>query len=258
MENELTLNWTSFEGALARRAATSTRDHLALAVEQMRGIMREVVKVTPPGHDAIAGGTQKAMQHGQAKAAADVRSLYGTPAAAYERIKQVDTQAALSFAWLNTHGQPDKASQIFKTKTGQWFGPFDGGKLHHQNARRLKGKAQRSRRGQPIIYISNPEELEAYVSEVQGKVMNLTAGWKQAFAKLGISLPQFVTKHDAPGSMHVEISDTRIRFIAADEVVYAAATGLQRRIQFAINRQTGKMNRQWEDYTKKLNAKAGL
>lgn len=255
MENELTLNWTSFEGALARRAATSTRDHLALAVEQMRGIMREVVKVTPPGYKGFPGGTKEAQQHGQAKAAADVRSLYGTPNAAFDRIKAVDTQAADSFWWMRKHQKEEEARQLFREKTGEWYGPFDGGKIHGTHYRR--GKLSR-RRGRPIIYISNPEELEAYVSEVQGKVMNLTAGWKQAFAKLGISLPQFVTKHDAPGSMHVEISDTRIRFIAADEVVYAAATGLQRRIQFAINRQTGKMNRQWEDYTKRLNAKAGL
>ncbi len=250
------LDWSNFEGALARRASTSKRDHLAIAAEQMKGIMRTVLEVTPPGHEGLPGGTRAAMQHGQAKVAADIHALYGGPGDAYDVIKAKGSAKASAFWFLHSKGDEAEAAKVFKAATGDWYGPFDDGKIHGTH---FKRGSVRKRKGRPIIYVQDTKALADYVKQQQQHVMFLSAGWKEAFAKLGISLPQFVTKHgSAPSQMVIEISDARIRLVATNAVSYGAATDLQRRIQHAIDRQTGKMSRQWEAYVAQLNHKAGL
>ena len=248
-------NWTEFETAFARRKATSKRHHLALATEQMRGLMREVVVITPPGHEGLAGGTKEAMEHGQAKTAADVRAIYGTAGDAYDLLKQSGKGREDAFYSLYNHGDITRAAEILRVDTGAWFGPFDGGVQHRRLFVNGRVKRLRSRK---VIYISDPKEVEDYVKQQQGCVMYLTAGWAEAFAKLGIPLQKFITKRKAPGSMLIEISEDRFRFLATDAVSYSAATDLQRRIQTAIDRQTGSMARQWEKYVDQLNKQAGL
>lgn len=255
MAGELNMRWDAFETALARRAATSSRDFLALGVEQMRGLIREVVKITPPGHEGLPGGTREAMMHGRSFVAADINTLYGTAGDAYDQIKKTDPKRADAFWFMHQQGKEDDAALVMKSATGDWYGPFDDGKIHRTHYKR--GRLSQ-RRGRHIIYVSDAKALADYVKEKQDHVMYLTAGWKEAFGKLGISLPQFVGRHSAPGNMVIEVSDRRIRLVATNAVPYGPATDLQRRIQFAIDAQTGKMQRQWDEYMKKLNAKAGL
>ena len=251
MPDELTADWSQFERAFERRRATSKKGALELGIEQLKGIMREVIKVTQPGHDGLEGGTRVAMQHGQAKVMSDIRSLYGTPGDAYDLIKQSDPTHDGGFWKLYKTGQMDRAAEILKATTGKWFGSFDGGQLHQRNRR--NGTVKRSK-GRPIIFVSNPKELDAYIKEKQDHVMYLSAGWKAACQQLHITLPGFISKHDAPGHIAIEVSDARIRLVASNEVSYSLAIGLQRRIQYAIDAQTGKMDRQWKAFLAKLNA----
>lgn len=257
MAEDIKLNWSEWDTAFARRTATSKRSVLELATEQMRGIMRHSLLVTPPGHDGVPGGTREADAHGRAKVMGDIFDLYGTAGDAFALIKRQDIGLAKSFWRDHQRGDEAAAAETFKRVTGQWYGPWDGGRLHKTHFTR--GRTAKRRDGRKIIFVSDARALTDYVRDQQDKVMTLTAGWKKAFADLGIPLPQWIAQHNAPvDNLIVEVSDERIRIQAGNSVTYADATDLQRRLQFAIDAQKGAMDRQWEDYQAKLNREAGL
>ncbi len=258
MGEDIKLIWTEWDTAFARRSATSQRSVLELATEQMRKIMRGALLVTPPGHDGVPGGTREAEAHGQAKVMGDILDLYGTAGDAFNLIKQQgDIGLARSFWWDHKHGNEHEAAETFKLVTGQWYGPWDGGRLHKTHFKH--GRTAKRRDGRKIIFVSDARALTDYVREQQDKVMFLTAGWKKAFADLGIPLPQWIARHNAPvDNLIVEVTTERIRIQAGNSVTYAEATDLQRRLQFGVDASKESMDRQWEDWQVKLNREAGL
>jgi hypothetical protein len=248
MSEEIKMDWTAFNAALVRRVATSSRDGIMILAEQARGIIREGVAVTPPGHPGVPGGTRAAQQHGEAKVAADLAKLYGTPGTAFALIRDRDVHQAAAFWQLHKHGNATAAKQIVQQQIGGTYGPFDGGRLHDTQfvGGRVKGSKRR-----PVLYVSNPEELKAFAARQSGRVHYLASGWNEIAAKLGISLPQMITRHTGPGHAVIEISETRLRIVATNDVAYASDTGLERRLQFAIDRQASKMEAQWQNFATK-------
>lgn len=247
------MRWEGFNAALERRAATSTRELLPLIIEQARGLHREVIKITPPGHAGVAGGTRAALDHGKAKVAGDIAKLYGSPNAAFDAIAQKSEPAARAFWALKTR-DPAAARDIVYEQLHTSLIDWDDGALHKRN---FKGGRVRGNKSKPIVFVTNSKALRAFVAEQQEHVMFLTAGWREIMNKLGLSLPGFID-HDAPSAATIEVTATRLRIIASNDVLYGAATDLQRRIQFAIDRQTASMERQWDEYVKQLNQKSGL
>lgn len=252
---EIKHDWSDLNDAAARRIATSPRTGLEVLSEIGRGIIRRVIDVTPPGHEGVKGGTREAQAHGEAKVAGDIRKLYGGPGDAYDALRSVSPGSASAFWFLRNHGDAVAAKQIVNDKLGMWYGPFDGGKIHEQN---FRNGGVRGRRGKPVIYVDDDNALNSFIQEKQGHVHYLVAGWAETAARLGIRLPQLVTKHNAPGMVLVNVSETRIQIIATNAVGYASDTGLQRRVQWAIDGQTDAINRQWEHWQKKINAQSGL
>lgn len=246
MSEEIVMRWGSLYAAFERRLATGTRDALPVMVEVARGIVRKIIEVTPPGHDSVKGATREALEHGQARVAGDIRRLYGTPSDAYEAIRGKSPAAASAF-WHLRKRDRQAAAQLAREQLGVWYGPFDGGAIHSSHF--VRGRIRdRQRKNAPVIYVDDERELEAYIKEQQGHVMFLTAGWKEACAKLGISLPGFVSKNSAPSHAVIEVTSDRLRIVASNDVEYASDADLQRRVQFAIDSQTASMQRQWEDY----------
>jgi hypothetical protein len=254
MSEEIKMDWSRFETALQRRLATSSRDHLLVLSDQARGILRKVVEITPPGTKGVNGLSRAARAMGQAAVERDIRSLYGTASGAYDTIRQRDEAAAAAF-WANHKaGDTTAASAILRAKTGTGLHKFDGGTLHkrHQNRR---GRVRSKR---VIFYVDDERDLDAYIKGKQKRVNFLQAGWKAAFAKLGLPLPVNVSGHEAPSTAVIEVTATRLRILAVNAVNYASNTDLERRIQWAINGQAGSMERQMEKYMENLNRRAGL
>jgi len=246
---EIKMNWDTFNGNLANRIATSKRDGLAVLAEQAKGIIKIVIEETPPGHKGVPGGTKEADDHGRAKVAGDIAKLYGAPSAAFDAIRAAHgTTEARAFWELHSHGDQAGAQRVVQAAVGGYYGPFDGGKMHDQQFTRGSVKGSKKR---PVLYVSNPGELEAFIARQQDRVHFLTAGWKEIAAKLGISLPSMVTRHDAPGVAVIEMTADRLRIVATNAVSYASNTDLERRIQSAIDRQSDSMQRQWETYQHK-------
>lgn len=249
-------DWSEFERALTRRAATSAKDYRAVMVEQARALLRAILRLTPPGHGGMDGTSRKAQEHGQARVAGDVGRIYGTPAGAFALLEQSDPETAAAFWRAHDEGETALAAKIVRANLGAGYGPWDGGTVHKRN---WKPGGLRARRDKvPVYFVSQPDAVAAFVKEKQGNVMFLSAGWEDAAEKLGVSLPQFIGKHDAPGAGRVDVTADRITITLGNDVAYGPAASLQRRVQEAIDQTTGGMVRQWDQWQEKLNKSAGL
>ncbi|MCB1089046.1 MAG: hypothetical protein KDM63_18570 [Verrucomicrobiae bacterium] len=71
MSTELRVDTREFMASAARLLATSKRDHLVVMREQAKGVIREVIALTPPGRP----GATKARGRGTAKVKADILKL---------------------------------------------------------------------------------------------------------------------------------------------------------------------------------------
>lgn len=71
MSTELRIDTREFMATAARFLATSKRDHLVVMREQAKGVIREIVLLTPPGRP----GATKARSRGTAKVKADILKL---------------------------------------------------------------------------------------------------------------------------------------------------------------------------------------
>lgn len=252
MGHEVTVQWDRFNAVLDRRIATSSREAVVIAAEQMRGIHRQLIKITPPGHSVngsgVEGGTIEAREHGRAKVAGDIAKVYGTASSAYDAIYEKSPAQARAFYALRTRG-PLAAADIVRAQLNTWYGPFDGGALHQRN---FRGGSVKGKKSKPILYIQHSDKaaLDAYIKQQQGHVMYLTSGWNAIMTKLGIPLPAFAAL-GGPGEAIIEVSTNRVHTLASNDVKYAS--NAITRVQWAIDRQADAMQRQWDDWNAKRN-----
>jgi hypothetical protein len=249
---EVKLDWSDFERKLARRMSTATRSIYEVAAEQFKGIIKGVVGITPPMHDQGIGDgmttVPQARAAGRTKVASDIAKLYGTPSEAAELIKdQAGPDQVKEFWALYKHQKFSQASEmLLPYASGAGLYAFDGGAVH----RRFRNKRGSVNSRRKIYFVQDPDELRAYVAKKQENVFWLASGWKDICAKMGISLPAAISKHHAPGVGTIELTEDRIRFFAANDVGYGRAVDLERRVQFAVDAQSSKMQRQWETFMK--------
>jgi hypothetical protein len=89
MNTELRIDTREFMATAARFLAASKRDHLVVMREQAKGVIREVIALTPPGRPGQSGG---ARSRGAAKVKADILKLVkGT--SAESRVQRRDIAA---------------------------------------------------------------------------------------------------------------------------------------------------------------------
>jgi hypothetical protein len=253
MSDGLTVYTEAFDSAFARMLATSKRDIQVVAEEQMRGVIRGVIGITPPAHIVKASETAwsvvqggEAKSHGMSLVSSDIRSIYGLPRDAYNDIRAKDADQAAAFWRYHKRHETDAASAIARKVLGKGLYQFDGGKAH-QNLKR--GRA-RGRAKSFIFYIDSKAPLDAYVREIQARVGWLAAGWNEAAAKLGVKPQQWIWRHAAPGSARVEVNDNGIKITATNAVNYASVSDLERRVQYALDEQAAAMNRRVDDFMK--------
>lgn len=259
----LKLNTAAFDAAVIRFAMTSRKTAAEVLKDQARLLFVEVAKITPPYGGGASTG-RKAEAQGKTAVARDIYSLYGTRSDAYDAIASSNVGAANAF-WrhLGSNNEP-LANEILRDVTGKSLGRFDGGALHKRTAggkRRRTSKANSrtlSNRGH-IFYVSNAEDLAAYVSEQQTNVWWLASGWSDALRTLGAKLPYGVDKQDAPGRLKVEINDQRIVITMVNQVSFGREVrDIERRIDFALNKRVGALDRRWETYINRTAKDAGF
>ena len=88
MTTEIQVDTRAFMATAARFLATSKRDHLVVMREQAKGVIKEVIALTPPGRPGMSGGRAR----GAAKVKADILKLVkGTTVDA--RVQRTDIAA---------------------------------------------------------------------------------------------------------------------------------------------------------------------
>lgn len=260
-EQECRFNWKTFEDRIVRRIVTASQPVEVIATKQFKGIIRTLVKTTPPMHEKTTredgveislGITnfREGLAAGKAKIESDIRSLYGEPDDAFARVEQeAGKSKARNFYALYKHGKTAQASDLLRPFTrGAGLYAFDGGEVHRRY--RNKRGVVRYRSKAPVFYVASPRDLADYIREKQSHIFFLASGWKEICAKLGIALPKLIADHNGPGTGVVEITDDRLYFRATNDVSYASAVELERRIQAAIDAQADRMEREWDEFIK--------
>lgn len=259
----LTLNTAAFDAAVIRFAITSKKAASEVMKDQARLLFVEVAKITPPyGGKATTG--RRAEEQGRTAVARDIYGIYGTRSDAYEVIAQSNVPAANAF-WHHL-GQNNEAlaNSILRDVTGKSLGKFDGGTLHKRTSggarRRTRSANARTQSARDFVYfVTNAEALSAYVREKQTHVWWLASGWSDALRALGARTPFGVGTHNAPGDLKVEITDRSISITMTNDVRYGRAVkDIERRINYALNKRVGALDRRWETYINRAAKDAGF
>lgn len=250
MPDGVTVTSSKHEAALQRLLSTSKRTGEEVLRERAKVVFNTVARYTPPAHAGTLG--KQAETHAKAKVASDIYSIYGTPNDAYAAVQAKSPGQADPMWWLLKHGDVRGASDIVRETTGSIIAPFDDGAHHRRNFRR------RSRNFR--FFVSDPKNLKAYVQLEQEQVWWLASGWEPALAALGVrNIPYGITKHGAPGTLKVEVSAQKIVVTMVNNVGYAGEVqGIERRIAWAMDRDTDTMQRMWDNFMQKLSGQTGL
>lgn len=250
MSEGITVTSEKHEAALQRLLSTSKKAAVEVVKQRARIVFKTVAQYTPPAHAGVLG--RAAQTHARAKVASDIYGFYGTPGDAYDAVAEKSPGDAQAFWWLHKHGDTAGASDIVRAATGSILAPFDDGVHHRRNFRRRGNRFR--------FYVSNPKELKAYVQLEQEQVWWLASGWENALTALGVKgIPYGVGKHDAPGTLRVEINDARIAITMVNQVGFASRVkDIRRRIRWAMDQDADTMQRMWDFYMIKLTGEAGM
>lgn len=102
--------------------------------------------------------------------------------------------------------------------------------------------------------------LAAYIRAVQAKVGLLASGWSAAAAKLGVKVPDWISRHGTGrGQIKIVIGFAESRISIINGVKFAREVkGLVRRVQWALDKRAGAMNRQVEHFQERAARGAGF
>lgn len=251
MSSELVISSARHEAAIQRVMSTSKRTAAEVLKAEARLVFTEVAKITPPSHAGVTGRT--AEQHAKSKIAAEINSLYGTANDAYDAIAEKSPAKASAYWYLHSNDETAEANAVLREATGSILYPFDGGTHHRRNF-----KKSASRRKGFMFYVSNPQALDLYIQQQQGHVWWLASGWEDALSALGAKLPFGVSRHNAPGSLKVEVTNERIIITMGNDVTYARQVkDIERRILWAMNIRADRMQKNWDNYMGRLAGTSG-
>ena len=248
MPDAIEIDSKAFEATLARVISESKRFPHEVVFEQARGVIRNVLAVTPPAAvwKSAEGDWQlqlgaRARMAGQRKVESNISRIYGTTAQAVNLIKAHATHPGMAEGFVShiKKGEYERANNILRYVNGGDPGiyKFDDGRMHKRLGRGARKQSQ------PYFYTYEDDKLKAYIQKKKDMVGFLASGWKNACQQLGVALPQWIARHNAPGRMSIEITDTGMTVIMTNSTGYAGEVeGWQRRIEYAMREQVKKMN----------------
>ncbi len=253
MSSQILVYDEDWQGAVARLVASSSKSAEVILQREMAAVIGEIIAIMPPASGGFQG--RDATVKGRAAVKRDILSMYGTPSDAHEILRARDPLLAKAF-WRNfSQGNLATARILFHAADGRSFEAFDGGKLHG----RFAGK-RKSRKGEKIYFVTDKKPLMEFVRETQKHVYWLAAGWGQAARNLGAKIPAAVSAHTtAPGAIKREITSDFAEITATNLVKYAAdVKDVTRRVQWALDKRTGSLNRAFQEFVTKKAAAAGF
>lgn len=105
-----------------------------------------------------------------------------------------------------------------------------------------------------------PSVLRSYIASVQKRVGYLVSGWAPTAEKIGnVPMSAWMKRNHAAGSADLRITANGVSLRSTNSARFAGnVKDMARRIQWAVNSQKGKIERQIENYEKRLHKATGL
>ncbi len=130
----------------------------------------------------------------------------------------------------------------------------------HKEYKRKRGRVQtRLKRNKDERFRIDTQTYKIYVEQIRNRVGYMAAGWAKAAAFLGASLPNWITRHSAPGTGNVVIRGEDIELDLTNNAVYPDSRGLvDRRAVAALKKRYWAMIKQADNYLKKAAQEAGF
>jgi hypothetical protein len=208
------LRIAEFQKAADRAFAYSKREGKAYMREQVRGVIRSLLYLTPPNRGPVRG--TKAKQAGEAAIAVDIRSVF--------RGENIKKPEVTSFSEM---------SRVMK---------------ENRRAGSIRAKSRKVRIKAPSRLIAQ------YIVKKKKQVGYLASAWAMAANKVGaVRVPGWIKRHSAPGSSIIKDVPAGIEASITNAVEWADSVyGLRARINSALQIQTRKINNKTNDYLKKI------
>lgn len=253
--------------------ATSKRDFSENLLLAGRGVVRNIITITPPNRieqtevsgigadgNEITGtmsttvGGIEARRQGEAAVMSDLYRIFFPATAGFMKKflhANPDGTQARDFAHQGQKSvgtvmvrvmSRDQMREFHKSKKnskGRVRGGGEGGRLNFDHAEELKTGMNKSQLANLEFAIVSPADFRSYAAEVQTHVGWLGHGWSAAAAKLKVKMPAFMDRFEtAGGAISIALGPDKFSIKAMNTVGYAAdVRGYQRRIQEAVNRQ---------------------
>jgi hypothetical protein len=211
------LKIAEFQKAADRAFLYSKREGKMYMREQVRGIIRALLYLTPPNRGKVQG--VKGKKAGEAAITSDIRSVFRG-----ENLKKTEVSSLSDMNKIMKQNR--KPGTIRATK------------------RKVRIKA-------PSRLISQ------YIIKQKKRVGYLASAWATAANSIGaVRVPQWIKRHSAPGRSIVKEVPRGIEASITNAVEWADSVyGLRSRINTALSIQTRKINSKTNDYLKKVASK---
>ena len=203
-DKTLNIDVGGFNAALVKMLSQSKRSSKAVIEEQAKGVIKNVIRITPPAQSTKESlGTAK--KYGKLKIAADINKvLVGVP------VKQAD------------------ATSIDEIKT-EHRNARKGGQINQEKSRKLRVPKTM---------------LNEYIRKQQKKAGRLAAGWAAAAQRFGVPLPAWIASHTTPSGVKVIASSSKFGMRASNRSPYATKIRtLERQVRHAVHVQAGAMRK---------------
>jgi hypothetical protein len=228
MEDGVIIDSEGFSRDVARFALLSGRSMAEELKNQAKGVMRNIVRVTPPFNGS--GGVSAARAQGENAIRHDLQRIF----------RPVRLVGSRKITHLFGKAHPN-APWIVATKEQH---PDVEGIYRNHKAEPDRFVRQARYRNARFVDEGKYHALEA---KLKKRVGYLGGGFAPAASGLGVALPSFMRRHaaSAPGRIQMQLEGDSLSIVITNEVRYGTKViGFVRRVEFAIEMQRGKMERQ--------------
>ena len=280
---DLTVNTAEFEQALVRWMAGSKRTLEEGMRRQLKTIVRNIIRITPPGHsvktdfgNSVIDGT-KAKKAGENAIKTDLlggRRNQGKGGKRYgvfmvigddllnKRFGSDPINADFERLWVTKDGRVYGAQKHFYRPNASVSEMRDHHRQYFQNGRMSSAGSYTRDIGRwswiDQMIVSKTAWNE-YYKYVKAKVFKLAAGWVEAAEEFDVAVPASIKRHNSDGAVQIDISEEKMSFFLINKVPYAGIVrDLQRRIQWAVDVQARNMNREVLNQVQQAAQRAGL
>jgi hypothetical protein len=247
MTPTITFDYRTFNAAFERRLVQWGGDVKEAIRQEAKLLARNCVGFTPPTTrspkvDVAAWAKQK--KAGEAAIEKDIQKIFIPVSQVAEKFN--DRALGARIKKYAEGGETDKIEAVFKDLKIKGKLLKEADLETHSKSRGASGRTLKR-----FYIIEIEKSIKALAALLKKRVGFAKAGWKSAAQSLGVTLPNWITRHNAPGSIQIRMNTENPSITIENAVPYAQKHNATAHvIQRALNLSA-------ENLTKRLNATMG-